>query len=140
MGRGASKAGRSGGAMSEAEKEKKYLESMSNYSQTAMRATDIKPGDTIDADYRDENGKKVWRQWTYYPEGYDSFKANPMSDIKITSVKVTGKQVKVEGLFDKGVTKRNPKPEDYGKDFIKVKRTFKKDDIILKRIPKDQRK
>lgn len=102
----------------------------------AQRASDIKAGDTLqDLFFDAEGGPKGHVSWTFHPEGLgDTFKGFSYSDIKITEVKVTGKQVKVTGLYDKAVGKAHPTADDFGKDFIKVTKTFKPNEIVRKRV------
>ena len=101
---------------------------------TTHYATDIKAGDTItDEIIKGDGTKKNRVQWTFHPEGQSTFKETPYSDIIVTEVKAGPKTTKVTGKFDRAITKMNPKKEDYGKDFIKVTKTFKNEDIIQKR-------
>ena len=108
------------------------LDKHSNDYQKALRASDISVGDNIDADLR-INGIAKRAMWTFHPEGAETFKAYPYSDIKVTNVKVSKNTVKVTGLWDKALTKTNPSKSDYGKDFIEVTKTFKASDIVKKR-------
>ena len=131
MGRGRSKAGGGGGGKKDPALEKASAPAAK---LSGIRAEDIKAGDTITDKIFDQNGENGKRKsWTFHPEGAEKFTEVPYSDLKVTDVKVTDKSVKVTALFDKAVTKPNPKPEDYGKDFIKVTKTFKKGEITQRR-------
>ena len=110
------------------------LKALDNSSQWAMSIKDIKVGDEIDADVR-YNGVKKRVSWTFHPEGYDTFKSEPMSDIKVTDIKVTSKTVKVTGLFDTIVNARRGSGQKKGEKTIKVTKTFKVSDIVMKRKP-----
>ena len=104
---------------------------------TAHYANTIKAGDTItDGLIKSDGTEKNGVEWTFHPEGYASFKSIPHNDLIVTEVKVGTKTTKITALFDNAVNKLNPKPEDYGKDMIKVTKTFKNDDIIEKRAKK----
>lgn len=128
MGRGTSKAGGGGKA--------DPLAKFDSNAFKATYATDIKAGDKITDKVIDEaTGQGTHKMWTFHPDNADTFKAYPY-DLTVQSVKVSNKTTTITALFDKAMTKSNPQPSDWGKDFIKVTKTFKNNEIIQKRKPK----
>ena len=126
MGRGSSKVSAGGGASNP----------LAKFDSNAFKATyasDIKPGDKItDKIINETTGAASHKMWTYHPAGADTFQAYPY-DVQVTAVKVGAKTTKVTAKWDKAMTKRNPQPSDWGKDFITVTKTFKNKDVLQKR-------
>ena len=127
MGRGSSKVGGvSGGGVAKTDPLAKF----SNQTFKATYASDIKAGDKITDKIIDENtGNGSHKMWTFHPNNADTFQAYPY-DVKVQSVKASGKTTKITALWDKAMTMRNPQKSDWGKNFITVTKTFKNGDIL----------
>ena len=115
------------------------LKRLDNSSQWAMRIQDIKPGDSIGYKQLSLDGKSKNVEWNFHREGGLDFKAVPYSDLTITDIKVTNKTVKVTGTFDNVVNKRTGTGHKAGEDLIRVTKTFKVGDIVMKRKPNNGR-
>lgn len=116
MGRGASKAGRSSGA------KQNPLAKYENMSESPAYVTDIKVGDTLSGRVVNEStGQNERSKWTMDNGAVVMKNVEMLSDIKVTSVKVSGKTTKIVGTAtSSGYT---------------VSKTFKNGAIVQKRKP-----
>ena len=94
----------------------------------ATRIQSINVGDEIAGTF-DAEGNKANAKWLYKNI---NTRGEANAPVIVTSIKVTGKQVKIEGKIDKA-NFLDRKTAEWGVDFTPVSKTFKVDEIVTTR-------
>ena len=94
----------------------------------ATRIQSIKVGDEIAGTF-DTEGNRTNAKWLYTNI---NTRGEANAPVIVTSVKVTGKQVKIEGKIDRA-NFQDRKTAKWGVDFTPVSKTFKTDEIVTTR-------